>query len=79
MTIRRGKRDEGAFDSIENDGQVLNPHLSHKAGNRSDLHCALGGGTRRRAKRERHVEALHIDNNKARARQDGAQPFLVGE
>ena len=65
MAIRSGKRRERALDSIENGGQVLDAHLAHKAGYRPDLHRALGGGARRRAKRERRVEPLHIDSAKA--------------
>ena len=79
MAIRCGKRGESAFDSIDNDGQMLDADLAHKARNRADLHRALGGGTRRRAKNDRHVEALHGDIVEAGGRQDGAQPFLVGE
>ena len=79
VPVRCGKRGESALDGIENGGQVLNPHLAHKARNRSDLHRELRGGTRRAAKRERHIEALHTDSIKSRFRQDGAQSFLIRE
>ena len=67
VAIRRGKRGESVFDGIENDGQVLDAHLAHEAGNRPDLHRALGGGARRRAKSDRRVEALQADIAKAGA------------
>jgi len=58
---------------------MLGADLAHQAGNRPDLHHALGGGARRRTERDRHVESLHVDVAEACIRQDGPQPLLVGE